>query len=391
MVQAATLKQQIITASQQLGIDKIGFTTADDFEYMRAGLEKQKADGHVTGFEHPNLDERLNPSLIFDEPQSIIAIALAYPARLQEKPAKTDSKRGQFARASWGEDYHFILRDKLNALIDAIRDLLPADVQARFKPMVDTGELMDVVVAQRAGVGFIGKNGLLITPEFGSFVYLGEVITNLAIEPDEPMACQCGECTRCVDACPPQALMGNGQLNGKRCLSYQTQTKGQMPDEFRPMIRNVIYGCDICQVVCPFNRGVDNHLHQRMEPDPERVRPELVPMLTQSNREFKETFGEMAGSWRGKKPLQRNAIIALANLNDTSAIPDLMAVIQNDPRPVIRATAAYAVGRLTKRPEPVMLQALQTAYEAEQQAGTEAALLNEYARALARIEALTSD
>ncbi|KRN21704.1 (Fe-S)-binding protein [Secundilactobacillus similis DSM 23365 = JCM 2765] len=385
MMANTTLKQQIIAASQRVGIDKIGFTTAADFEHLRAGLVKQKADGHITGFEHQNLDERLNPDLIFDNPKTLISIALAYPARLKNQPPRTGLKRGQFARASWGEDYHFILDDHLEALIAAIKALLPADSDVRFKPMVDTGELIDVAVAQRAGVGFIGKNGLLITPEFGSFVYLGEIVTNLELEPDEPMACRCGDCTRCIDACPPRALMGNGQLNGQRCLSYQTQTKGQMPDEFRPLIRNVIYGCDICQVVCPFNRGVDNHLHERMEPDVELVRPELTPMLTQTNREFKESFGPMAGSWRGKKPLQRNAIIAIANLNDTSSLPKLLEVIENDPRPLIRATAAYAVGRLSQPGNTAVAEFLQAAYETERDNGTDESLLQEYVRAIEQV------
>lgn len=380
-----TLKQQIIAASQQVGIDKIGFTTAADFEHLRAGLVKQKADGHTTGFEHQNLDERLNPSLIFDDPKTLISIALAYPAKLKGRAPRTGLKRGQFARASWGEDYHFILDDHLAALINAIKNLLPEDNDIRFKPMVDTGELIDVAVAQRAGVGFIGKNGLLITPEFGSYVYLGEIVTNLEVAPDEPMASQCGDCTRCIDACPPRALMGNGQLNGQRCLSYQTQTKGQMPDEFRPLIRNVIYGCDICQVVCPFNRGVDNHLHERMEPDVERVRPELTPMLTMTNREFKASFGSMSGSWRGKKPLQRNAIIALANLNDTSAVPKLLEVIEKDPRPLIRATAAYAVGWLSQPGNTAIVDFLRAAYETERDSGTDAQLLQEYVRAIDRI------
>ncbi|HBF75384.1 MAG TPA: tRNA epoxyqueuosine(34) reductase QueG, partial [Lactobacillus sp.] len=218
-----------------------------------------------------------------------------------------------------------------------------------------------------------------------SYVYLGEIVTNLELAPDEPMASQCGDCTRCIDACPPRALMGNGQLNGQRCLSYQTQTKGEMPDEFRPLIRNVIYGCDICQVVCPFNRGVDNHLHERMEPDVERVRPELTPMLTMTNREFKASFGSMAGSWRGKKPLQRNAIIALANLNDTSAVPKLLEVIEKDPRPLIRATAAYAVGRLSQPGNTAIVDFLRAAYETERDSGTDAQLLQEYVRAIDRI------
>lgn len=140
-------------------------------------------------------------------------------------------------------------------------------------------------------------------------------------------------------------------MNAQRCLSYQTQTKGLMPNEYRKKMRNVIYGCDICQLVCPYNRGKDFHFHEEMEPKVEEVYPKLKPMLSLSNKEFKEQFGHLAGSWRGKKPLQRNALIALANLGDTSALPDIE-ICLSDVRPVMRATAAWAIGRLgRKEPE----------------------------------------
>jgi len=382
----AHLKKQIIAASQELGIDKIGFTTAEDFENLRPSLMAQKAAGHTSGFEHQNLDERLNPELIFDQPRSIIAIALAYPSKMTHRPPRTKYKRGHFARASWGDDYHTVLNKKMTALIEKIKDLATNEVE--FKPMVDTGELIDVAVAQRAGIGFIGKNGLLITKEFGSFVYLGEIITNLEFERDEPMESQCGDCTRCVDYCPPHALLGDGRLNAQKCLSYQTQTKGMMPEKYRPMIHNVIYGCDICQLVCPFNRGADHHFHPDMEPDPKKVSPELVPLLTISNREFKETYGPMAGSWRGKKPLQRNALIALANLGDKSALPQILEVIDHDPRPVIRATAAYAVGRLVREFNPEIYDFLIEKYQQEKQQGQEEQYLYEYRMAIQKISSL---
>lgn len=384
----ATLKEQIITASVKIGIDQIGFTTADDFEYLRPSLVKQKAAGHTSGFEHQNLDERLNPDLIFQQPKSIIAIALAYPTRLAKRPKMTKLKRGQFARASWGEDYHFILQRKMDALVNAIHDLTDQDPTIRFKPMVDTGELMDVVVAQRAGLGFIGKNGLLITKAFGSFVYLGEIITNLDLEPDEPMACQCGDCTRCIDFCPTQALIGNGQLNAQRCLSYQTQTKGLMAAEFRPKIRNIIYGCDICQLACPFNKQKNEHRHPEMEPDSELVQPELRPLLDLSNSQFKDRFGNLAGSWRGKKPIQRNAIIALTNLKDRSSIPKFLELIQTDPRPMIRATAAYGVGRLAKYHDIELITTLEVAYQKEKRQGIEPIYLTEYETAIANLKKL---
>ncbi|MFC6313999.1 tRNA epoxyqueuosine(34) reductase QueG [Lapidilactobacillus achengensis] len=379
-----TLKQAIITASKAIGIDKIGFTTAADFEHLRPSLLAQKAAGHTTGFEHQNLDERLDPALIFDQPRSIIAIALAYPTKMATRPPRTTYKRGQFARASWGNDYHEILRDKMNQLITAIKTLAVADPDWHFKPMVDTGELIDVAVAQRAGLGFIGRNGLLITEEFGSYVYLGEIITNIPFTPDQPQASQCGTCQRCIAACPPQALLGDGRLNGQRCLSYQTQTKGLMPTEFRPMIRNVIYGCDICQIVCPFNQGKNFHFHPEMEPDPEATMPELVPLLTMTNKTFKTKFGPLAGSWRGKKPLQRNAVIALVNLRDRSAIPHLLAVIEHDVRPVMRATAAWAVVELTEYRNPELVAFLTAARQREAPADVE--IDQEYQKAITKLK-----
>ncbi|MGX7328758.1 tRNA epoxyqueuosine(34) reductase QueG [Enterococcus bulliens] len=346
-----TLKERIIAESKRIGIDKIGFTTAEPFTDYRESLYAQKEAGHTSGFEHPDIEERIDPSLTFDQPKSIISIALAYPTKLHEEPDRKE-KRGQFARASWGIDYHDILKSRLNELIAFIKQEAQQD-DPRFKAEVDTGEFIDVAVAQRAGLGFIGKNGLLITEEFGSFVYLGEIVTNLEFEADTPIPNGCGSCTRCITGCPTTALLGNGQMNAKKCLSYQTQTKGMMPIEYRKKIRNIIYGCDICQLVCPYNKGKD--FHAEMEPKQEEAFPKLVPMLQLSNREFKEQFGHLAGSWRGKKPLQRNALMALANLGAKEHLPEIMQCLK-DPRPVIRATAVWAIGELTKRyPEETIL------------------------------------
>ncbi|HFI0464062.1 TPA: tRNA epoxyqueuosine(34) reductase QueG [Streptococcus suis] len=352
----ADLKAAIIQAAKEIGIDKIGFTTAAPFDHLKASLEEQQAKGHSSGFEHPVIEERLYPELIFDGPKSIISIALAYPSRLKSPlPQDRENRRGAFARASWGIDYHDILKDRMDKLIEFIRTQATT---ATFKPMVDTGELIDVAAAQRAGIGFIGKNGLLITEEFGSFVYLGEIITNLEFEPDKPVDNGCGDCTRCIDACPTDALLGDGRLNAQRCLSYQTQTKGYMPEEYRRKITHVIYGCDICQLVCPYNQGIDSHIHPEMEPNPEEVQPPLKPLLTISNKQFQSQYGHMAGAWRGKKPLQRNAIIALANYRDQTAIPLLLQVMEQDTRPMIRGTAAWALGQIQRYHNPSMVQAV---------------------------------
>lgn len=338
------LKKEIIAYSKTIGIDKIGFTTANTFEEMKNRLIRQQELHYQSGFEEKEIEKRVTPALIFDRPRSIISIALAYPSKMKVHiKSKSSERRGVFCRASWGVDYHHILRDRLNKLEQFISSKVP---EARFKSMVDTGELVDRAVAQRAGIGWSGKNCSIITPEFGSYVYLGEMITSLPFEPDTPMEDQCGSCNKCLDACPTGALVAGGQLNAQRCIAFLTQTKGFLPDEFREKIGNRVYGCDSCQTACPENKRKNFHFHEEMEADTELAKPLLKPLLSISNREFKLKFGPVSGSWRGKKPIQRNAIIALAHFKDDSAVTELISVMNEDTRPVLRGTAAWALAKI---------------------------------------------
>ena len=270
---------------------------------------------------------------------------MAYPRRLPQQPQKTAFRRGKITPNSWGLDYHYILQDKLERLARGIEELT-ADVE--YKGMVDTGALVDTAVARRAGIGFIGKNGLVISKEFGSYMFLGELITNLELEPDQPVDYDCGDCNRCVEACPTSCLLGDSTMDARRCLSFQTQDKGMMDLEFRKKIKTVIYGCDICQICCPYNKGIDSP--PVVDIDPDLAQPELIPFLELSNGQFKEKFGLIAGSWRGKNILQRNAIIALANAHDRSAIPKLLEIIDKGQNPIHAATAIWALGELVKEP-----------------------------------------
>lgn len=345
------IKEEIIKLSKDIGISKIGFTTADDFDYLERSLRLAVEEGRNSGFEHKNIEERIKPKLSLASAKTIISIAVAYPHKLKQQPQKTAYKRGKFTPNSWGLDYHYVLQDKLDRLAKGIEGLT-ADFE--YKGMVDTGALVDTAVARRAGIGFIGKNGLVISKEFGSYMFLGELITNLDIEPDQPVDYDCGDCNRCVTACPTSCLIGDGTMNAKRCLSFQTQDKGIMDLEFRKKIKTVIYGCDICQICCPYNKGLDNPLATDI--DPELAHPELLPFLELSNGQFKEKFGHIAGSWRGKNILQRNAIIALANANDRSAIPKLLEIIDKGQNPIHIATAIWALSQLVREANPEMIE-----------------------------------
>ncbi|WP_066068044.1 tRNA epoxyqueuosine(34) reductase QueG [Neobacillus soli] len=338
------LKDELITYSKEIGIDKIGFTTADPFTELKSRLIRQQELGYQSGFEEPDIEKRVTPSLLLEEPRSIISIALAYPSKMKIRvESKKGERRGIFSRASWGLDYHHILRDKLKRLEEFIIAMVP---EARIKSMVDTGELSDRAVAERAGIGWSGKNCAIITPEFGSYVYLAEMITSIPFEPDTSIEDQCGTCTKCLDACPTGALVQGGQINAQRCISFLTQTKELIPDEFRDKIGNRVYGCDSCQTACPVNKGKNFHFHDEMNPDPDVAKPLLKPILKLSNREFKVKFGNAAGSWRGKKPIQRNAIIALAHFKDETAVPELIDVLEKEASPVSRGTAAWALGKI---------------------------------------------
>lgn len=345
------IKEEIINLAKDIGISKIGFTTADDFDYLEKSLRLAVDEGRNSGFEHKNIEERIKPKLSLASAKTIISIAVAYPHKLKQQPQKTTYKRGKFTPNSWGLDYHYVLQDKLDRLAKGIEELT-ADFE--YKGMVDTGALVDTAVAQRAGIGFIGKNGLVISKEFGSYMFLGELITNLDIEPDQPVDYGCGDCNRCVTACPTSCLIGDGSMNAKRCLSFQTQDKGVMDLEFRKKIKTVIYGCDICQICCPYNKGLDNPLATEIDPD--LSHPELLPFLELSNGQFKEKFGHVAGSWRGKNILQRNAIIALANANDRSAIPKMLEIIDKGQNPIHVATAIWALGQLVREVHPEMIE-----------------------------------
>lgn len=354
MLDYKQLKKDIIEYAYQIGIDSIGFTTADPFDELKQKLVEYHAKGYASGFEESDIDLRVDPKLSMPTARSIIAIAVGYPNKLKGAPRSTrGDRRGMFARASWGQDYHTIMRKRLDKLSEYIQERVP-DVE--MMSMVDTGVLSDRAVAERAGLGYTGRNGFVINPDLGTWTYLGEMLVSIPFEPDDPLLDSCGDCTICVDRCPTGALVGDGQLNSQKCISFLTQTKGYLPDEYRSKIGNRLYGCDTCQQVCPRNRGINTE-HDDIVLEPEILKSRLIPLLQMSNKEFKNTYGHLAGAWRGKKPIQRNAIIALAHFKEEAAVPELKEVALNDARPMIRGTAYWAIGQIAGEAEREFIEA----------------------------------
>ncbi|MCS1351713.1 tRNA epoxyqueuosine(34) reductase QueG [Mechercharimyces sp. CAU 1602] len=374
---SAEIKAALQAYAGEIGIDQIGFASADPFVELKERLVRHRELGYESGFEEPDLKKRTEPTETIPAAKSIIAIALAYPSKMPHPPrSKEGEYRGIFARASWGTDYHHVLRAKLEKLQQKLLELVPV---ATSEIMVDTGVLSDRAVAERAGIGWSGKNTSILSPHLGSWIYLGEMVTDIYLPPDQPVTQSCGECTACMDACPTGALVQPGQLNAQACIAYLTQTKGFLAEQYREKLGNRLYGCDTCQVVCPINRKVNFTHQEAFTPDVEEVKPLLKPLLTMSNRQFKNRFGHMAGSWRGKKPLQRNTIIALAHFKDHSSIPLLQQLLQEDPRPVIRGTSAWALGKIGGESAMEALQLAQVSEEDEE-------VCAEIAQALIRLE-----
>ncbi|MBA9088130.1 epoxyqueuosine reductase [Fontibacillus solani] len=397
----AELKQEIVAIAPSLGIDDIGFASADPFLSLKSILLEHRAKGYESGFEEPDIEKRVHPELSLEQPASLISIAVAYPSKMDNPPKSEPGKRrGILARSAWGQDYHHVLRAAMAKLEEFILSRVP---EARLVNMVDTGALVDRAVAERAGIGFSGKNCAIISPKWGSWIYLGELITNIPFSPDTPVTEGCGECTKCLDACPTGALIGPGQLNAQRCISFLTQTKGFLEEEFMLKIGNRLYGCDTCQIVCPKNKGKSWNHRPELQPEPEVAKPLLLPLLDMSNREFKETFGSSAASWRGKKPMQRNAVIALGNFKDRDSVPKLIDIMQNDPRPVMRGTAAWSLSRIggeealeainraiTTEQDAEVLERLKTAYEKLNGAEAEVLYYDEMDSVIGKLTLVTS-
>ncbi|MCX7643017.1 MAG: tRNA epoxyqueuosine(34) reductase QueG [Armatimonadetes bacterium] len=288
--------------------------------------------------------ERADIRLLLPDAKAVIVGAVNY--FVPEEPTSDPSKPvGQVSRYAWGIDYHKVLLGKLEALLGYLKSLLGDWV--RGKAYVDTGPILERDFAVQAGLGWIGKNTCLINPKLGSYLFLGELIVNVPLTPDEPFTrSHCGKCVRCVTACPTGALIAPYQLDARRCISYLTiELRGSIPRELRPLIGTWVFGCDICQDVCPWNRRAKPTGEEAFKPRA-WASPKLLDLLQLSEEEFRERFKHSPIKRVKRSGLVRNACVALGNLKDAKAVPLLSNLLFSDPDPVVREHAAWALGQI---------------------------------------------
>jgi epoxyqueuosine reductase len=346
--EAEKCKQEIISRAKELGFDLVSFTTGAPFPETQAILEERIAAGLFTGLPWFNAERARvagDPANLMPTVRTIISLGISYLNTDPILPSSPGVPRGRVARYAWGVDYHQVFKEKLAALHIYVQELLGRPLEART--LADTARIVDKAVAQRAGMGWYGKNTNLLNREYGSWLLLGELLLDIDLPPDEPVKTHCGSCTRCMPACPTGAIIAPGVLDCNRCISYLTiEERGPIPIDMRPHIGDWIFGCDICQEVCPVNRKAANPEHPEFRPAAGiGASPDLLELLDITEEEFRERFRKSPvkrAKWAG---LRRNVAVALGNIGDPVAVPALVRAL-NSEAALVRGHAAWALGRI---------------------------------------------
>jgi len=341
-------KQRIRREARSLGFGAVGFASASRSPHLER-LEAWLAAGRHGTMRWMARDpgRRSDPRAVLASAETVISVTVPYyrgdwPAGEGAEP------RGRIARYAWGRDYHKRIRRRLKLLARAIVAACP---EARWLAYVDTGPMLDRAWAERSGVGWIGKNTNVIVQGQGSWMFLGEILTDLRIEPDAPARNHCGTCARCIAACPTGAIVGPYQLDARRCISYLTiEHRGSIPLELRPSIGTRIFGCDDCQEVCPWNRFAVKTSDPDFAERPEQQTPELIPLLSLDEEGFRARYQGTALLRAKRAGFVRNVAVALGNLGDLRSVGPLARALDRDPEPLVRGHAAWALGQIGGEP-----------------------------------------
>lgn len=368
--------QAVKDYAYSLGFDLVRITGAEEFseaeQVIRERIEQGLMDG-LPWFTTERAAVSCHPDALLPEARSIIALAMCYLTELPDESGD-GLPRGRISRYAWGEDYHDIIKPKLQQFAAWLREYAGDEArEVETRVFVDTGRMVDRAVAQRAGLGWYGKNTNILTKGWGSWVFLAEIVTNLPLAGenrdayDAPLKASCGTCEICLHACPTGALPAPYVLDNRRCISYLTiELRGSIPLELRPLMGNLVFGCDICQQVCPVNIVAERRLglrhdgaistsssqavrfHRRGEFQPRAGvggSPELIPLLSLTEEEFRERFRHSPIKRAKRRGLLRNVCVALGNIGEKNAIPALIGAL-HDEESLVRGHAAWALGRI---------------------------------------------
>lgn len=342
------LQTRLRDQARVLGFDLVGIAPAaeaDSFEHLRDWLARGCA-GEMT-YMNRHEAARRHPASILPEVRSVVMAAMNYAevrSQKSEVRSRMSEGTGKVARYARGPDYHDVLRDRLKRLLDWVQQEVPG---CRGRAVVDTAPLLERDFARRAGLGWFGKNTMLLNKRLGSYFFLGALLLDCELQTDEPhLANHCGTCTACLDTCPTKAFVGPGVLDARRCISYLTiELRGPIPEEFRPDMGNWIFGCDVCQEVCPWNRKAPPAKEPAFEPREDLEALDPIALLGLSEDEFRERFRGTALLRPRRAGLLRNAAIVLGNRGDPAALPALERALR-DGDPLIQEAARWAIERI---------------------------------------------
>ena len=340
------LTQQIHARANDLGFELVGITPAAQSETI-ARYRQWIENGYAgkMGYLERHLPLKVDVRQLLAEAKSVISLAMNYYTLDPPKALADDPAHGQISRYAWGDDYHDVIRQRLSELVDFIKQT--AETELKTRVCVDTAPIIEREYAQKAGVGWIGKNTNLIHWRSGSWYFLAEVLINIDLESDtEPLRGSCGTCTRCIEACPTDAIIEPNLLDSRLCISYLTiELKESIPKALRPKIGNLIFGCDICQEVCPWNSKAVPTDEPAFHPRDGNLTPKLLSLIGMTQQEFSRRFKGSPIKRTKRRGFLRNVLVAIGNWGEPRAVPALKDVLADD-EPLVRSHAAWALGKI---------------------------------------------
>ena len=338
-----TLTEQIKAHAKRLGFELVGITPAEESQTIRL-YEKWLENGYAGKMGYLEKHRRLkrDPRHCLPEAKSVISLAINYYTLNPAQTLVENPERGQISRYAWGDDYHEVIRAKLRKLATFIDEA--GGKKLKQKIYVDTGPIIEREYAQKAGIGWIGKNTNFINWRSGSWHFLAEILVGIELDYDWQLPHgSCGTCTLCIEACPTDAIVAPNVLDSRLCISYLTiELKDSIPSELRPQMGNLIFGCDICQEVCPWNSKATPSSEPGFYPREENIAPKLLSLMDMTQAEFSKRFKNSPIKRAKRRGFLRNVAVALGNWGNRRAVPALKRAL-NDDEALVREHAAWAL------------------------------------------------